>query len=191
MAPLIDSDAALWRLVVVIATVLAAAHAYRKLSPYFAITWFGSGLVFGWFWTTHHAAPEALLLPALLTYLAAALTKGLVEHGRLAGNHVVHVIVTGLLTGVVAMPIESAGAAMGWVLPRGAPDFVGAAVNPAWMGGVSLDVVAQWSLIGTLFYGFYKLLDHIGLGSATQTLLLFVGAPFVVRFAEWTLSQIG
>jgi hypothetical protein len=187
--PLLNLDVGAWRLAVVIGTFLAGAHAYRKLSPYFAIAWFGSGLVFGWFWADQHAAPEALLLPALLTYLAAALTKGLVEGGRFAGNHVVHVLVTGVLTGVVALPVESAGVARGWLLPRGAPAVTGRAVDPEWLGGVPLDAVIQWSLFGTLFYGLYKLLDHIGLGGTMQTVLLFGGMPFVVRFAEWILAQ--
>jgi hypothetical protein len=189
MDPLVHLDAGAWRLAVVLGTFLAGAHAYRKLSPYFAIAWFGSGLVFGWFWTDQHAAPEALLLPAFLTYLAAALTKGLVEGGRFSGNHVVHVIVTGVLTGVVALPVESAGAAMGWVLPRGAARITGGAVDPEWLGSVPLDTVVQWSLVGTLFYGLYKLLDHIGIGSTMQTVLLFGGMPFLVRFAEWVLRQ--
>jgi len=187
--PLVELGPGAWRLAVVVGVFLAGAHAYRKLSPFFAIAWFGAGAVFGWFWTEHHAAPEALLLPAFLTYIAAALTKGLVEGGRFAGNHVVHVLVTGVLTGVVALPVESAGAAMGWVLPRGAPRIFGGALDPEWLGGVPLDAVVQWSLVGTLFYGLYKLLDHIGLGGTMQTVLLFGGMPFLVRFADWLLRQ--
>lgn len=190
MEPLLNLDAEAWRLAVVIGSFLAAAHAYRKLSPYFAIAWFGSGLVFGWFWTGHHAAPEALLLPALLTYLAAALTKGLVEGGRFDGNHLVHVLVTGVLTGVVALPVESAGAVRGWVLPRAAPQITGAWVNPEWLGGVPLGAVLQWSLVGGLFYGLYKLLDHVGLGGLIQTLLLFGSMPLLVRLTEWILGRI-
>jgi hypothetical protein len=191
MEPVLNLDAEAWRVAVIVGTFLAAAHAYRKLTPFFAITWFGSGLVFGWFWTSEHAAPEAILLPAFLIYLAAALTKGLVEHGRFAGNHVVHVLVTGLMTAVVAVPVESAGAAMGWILPRGAPHLAGVPSESGWLGGVKLDEPVQWCLIGMLFYGYYKLLDHIGLGGATQTVLLFGGMPFLIQIAEWLLSQLG
>src|SRR4029450_4006253 len=79
-----------WTLFVTIGTALAFVHAFRKLSPYFAAGWLGGGLVFGWFWTDTRTAPEALLLPVLVTYLAAALTKGIVEQGRFAGNTLVH-----------------------------------------------------------------------------------------------------
>ncbi len=89
-------DAQAWLLFVVLGTFLAGVHAYRKLTPYFAITWFGAGLVFGWFWTENRTHPEALLLPAFVVYLAAAITKGVVERGSLAGNHVVHVLASGI-----------------------------------------------------------------------------------------------
>src|SRR5262249_17796380 len=97
-------DAFAWQLFVAVGTALAFVHAFRKLSPYFAAAWFGSGLVFGWFWTTRHNAPEAVLLPVFVTYLAAALTKGIVEQGRFAGNHLVHVLGAGVFAGLVALP---------------------------------------------------------------------------------------
>jgi hypothetical protein len=176
-----------WRLAVVIGTFLAAVHAYRKLEPYFAVTWFGSGLVFGWFFTEAHTKPEALLLPVLVVYIAAAVTKGIVERGALAGNHVVHVLATGLFAALVALPLESAARAMHWVLPRDAPSVTHGVIKSQWLGGVPGDQLVLWGLVGTLFYGLYKILDHIGLGPVLQTVLLFVGMPFLVMFTEYLL----
>jgi hypothetical protein len=177
-----------WQLAVVIGSFLAAVHAYRKLEPYFAITWFGAGLVFGWFFTAERTHPEALLLPALVVYLAAAVSKGIIERGALAGNHVVHVLATGLFSGLIALPLESAARAMPWVLPRDAPDVFDGAVKPEWLGGVPAGQLVLWSLTGALFYGLYKLLDHIGLGPVLQTVLLFAGMPFLVMFIEYLLG---
>ncbi len=177
-----------WQLAVVIGTFLAGVHAYRKLEPYFAITWFGSGLVFGWFFTEAHTRPEALLLPALVVYLAAAVTKGIVERGAFAGNHVVHVLATGVFAAVIALPLESAARAMHWVLPRDAPNVTHAVIKAQWLGGVPADQLVMWALVGTLFYGLYKLLDHIGLGPVLQTVLLFAGMPFLVKFTDYLLG---
>jgi hypothetical protein len=181
-------DELFWRLAVVVGTFLAGVHAYRKLEPYFAITWFGAGLVFGWFFTEAHTQPEALLLPALVVYLAAALTKGIVEQGALAGNHVAHVLATGLFAAVVALPLESAARAMHWVLPRDAPDVLHGALEPRWLGGVPGEQLVLWSLVGALFYGLYKVLDHVGLGPVLQTVLLFVAMPFLVQFTGYLLA---
>ena len=180
-------DATWWTLFVCLGTALAFVHAYRKLSPYFAVAWFGSGLVFGWFWTTNRTAPEALLLPVFVTYLAAALTKGVVEQGRFAGNHLVHVLCAGLFAGLVALPLEAACATMSWTTPHAAPAMNLAAIDGAWFGGANPATLVQWSLLGTLFYGTYKLLDHIGVGAVVQTIGLFAVMPFLPRFAEFLL----
>ncbi len=168
-----------WQLLLAGGTFLAGVHAFRKLSPYFAITWFGSALVFAWFWTSHDSSPEALLLPGLVVYLGAALSKGLVEQGSLAGNHIVHVLATGVLTGLVALPLESVAIGMNLLTPRDAPLFTPGWLDGAWMGGVSTDLFLQWMLVGAVFYGTYKILDHIGLGSVLQTILLFAVMPFL------------
>lgn len=179
-----DLDLHHYRLFVAGGVFLAATHAYRKLSPYFAITWFGAGLVFGYLWRTGNPMPEVVLLPALVVYLAAAVTKGLVETSeRVAGNHVVHVILTGLFSGVIALPLEASARAMGWPLPRPASRVL-LGVSPDWLGGVTLDAFALWVIVGTLFYGTYKVLDHIGLGKAVQTVLLFGAMPLLVMAAE-------
>lgn len=180
-------DAFAWTVFVAIATALAFVHAFRKLSPYFAAAWFGSGLVFGWFWTTQRTAPEAVLLPVLVTYLAAALTKGVVEQGRFAGNHLVHVLCAGLFAGLVALPLEATCATMGWTTPRGAPVITHGLLDGPWLGGATGDLVVQWSVLGALFYGTYKLLDHIGVGPVVQTIALFGVMPFLPRFAEFLL----
>ena len=190
MSSPVHLDATAWLLAVCIGSFLAATHAYRKLSPYFAIAWFGSGLVFGWSWTASHSAPEAWLLPALVTYLAAAVTKGLVETGRFSGNHVVHVLATGVFTGVVALPLEAAARAMGWTVPREAPRVLPSNWSGPWLGGVPADVVLQWMVVGAAFYGVYKLLDHIGVGAALQTVLLFAAMPFLPRGIEAALRAM-
>ena len=162
-----------YRLLIGASVFLAAVHAYTKLSPYFAITWFGSGLVFGYLWRTGTPMPEVVLLPVVVVYMAAALTKGLVEsRERWRGIHVAHVLVTGLLTGLLALPYESAARAMGWPVPRPASRAL-LGVDASWLGGVTLDAVAMWTILGTFFYGTYKLLDHIGLPRWVQTVLLF------------------
>lgn len=181
---MIDIGEREWRLFVAVATFVAFVHAYRKLSPFFAVTWFGAGLVYGWFWTDHRSSPEALLLPALVVYLAAAVAKGVVERGALAGNHLVHVIAGGAFTGLIALPLESSAAAVGWVTPR-APAFVfWPYAKHTWTGGVPVELILQWMVLGTLFYGTYKLLDHVGLGPAMQTVALFVAMPFLPRLVD-------
>lgn len=188
---MIDIGAPEWRLFVVVATVLAFAHAYRKLSPFFAVTWFGAGLVFGWVYTAHRSAPEALLLPALVVYLAAAVAKGIVERGALAGNHVVHVLAAGVFGGLIALPLESSAAAMGWITPRSPVLRLWALSDHTWTGGVPPELVLQWSVLSTLFYGVYKLLDHVGLGPALQTIALFAAMPFLPRLIEWVMQLFG
>jgi len=177
-----------WRLSVTIGPALAFVHAFRKLSPYFAAAWFGSGLVFGWFWTDTRT-PEALLLPVFVTYLAAALTKGVVEQGRFAGNHLVHVLCAGLFAGLIALPLEAACSAMNWTLPRAAPALHLQVLDGPWLGGASAASVVQWSLLGTLFYGTYKVLDHLGVGPVVQTVALFGVMPFLPRFADFLLRM--
>lgn len=184
----LDADA--WRLAVAVLAFLAAVHAYRKLSPYFAVAWFGSGLVFGWAWSTGAPLPETLLLPVTVIYIAAALTKGLVETGRFSGNHVLHVLLTGLLAATVAAPLEAAARAMGWTLPRAAPDILPAALDGPWLGGVPADAWLVWALAGAGFYGLYKLLDHSGLGATLRTPLLFVAAWFLPRGVDAVLAAL-
>ncbi len=194
LAPLsspLSLDETAWRVFVAAGFFLAFVHAYRKLSPYFAVAWFGSALVFGWFWTSQRTSPEALLLPGLVVYLAAAVTKGVVERGALAGNHVAHVLGAGLFAGLIALPLEAACDAQGWITPRGSPSLTGGALDGPWLGGASADVVIQWSLLGTLFYGTYKLLDHVGIGPVLQTVALFGLMPFLPRGLEAVLGWFG
>jgi hypothetical protein len=203
-------DADSWRLIVAIGVFLVGVHAYCKLSPFFAVTWLGAGLVFGTLWGTQWGAgsrqlpatvrPEVLLLPVLLFYLAAAVTKGLVEtRDRLRGNHVVHVLMTGLFGGLLALPVVCAGRTSGWALPvtgvpvrvsvRGGVGGVGAARGVVSslgvdIGGVPLTVVVGWMVAATAFYGTYKILDHVGLSKPLQTVLLFAAMPFLVQGVE-------
>lgn len=179
--PELELSAEHYRLLVSVSSFLAAVHAWRKLSPYFAACWFGAGLVFGWFWNTGDALPETLLLPALLVYQAAAVTKGLVEtRERVRGNHLFHVLLTGLLTGVLALPWEAAARAMNWSLPRDATRTLWG-VSPDALGGAGLDAALLWALLGTAFYGTYKLLDHTGLPRWLQTLAVFGVMPWLPR----------
>ena len=180
-----------WRLFVALATFVAFVHAYRKLSPFFAVTWFGSGLVFGWFWTTQRSSPEALLLPGLVVYVAAAVAKGLVERGSLAGNHILHVLVAGLCAGVIALPLEAAVLAMNWTTARGPTLVLWPRASHVWTGGVPPELILQWVVVGTAFYATYKLLDHVGLGPAMQTVALFVAMPFLPRLVEAAMGHIG
>ena len=180
-----------WRLFVVVLTVLAFVHAYRKLSPFFAVTWFGAGLIFGWFFTSHRSSPEALLLPALVVYLAAAVAKGIVERGALAGNHVVHVLATGVFGALIALPLESSARSMDWITPRGPSLVLWPFAQHTWTGGVPLELPLQWAVVATLFYGVYKLLDHVGLGAALQTIVLFGAMPFLPRLVEAVMKLLG
>ena len=131
-------------------------------------------------WGGRSSALEVVLLPALVFYMAAAATKGLVEtRPSLAGNHVVHVLATGLFSGVVALPILAAAAAAGWTVPGGTPSLSWTSrLDPDWFGGVDPDRVLLWMVAGTVFYGVYKALDHIGLGRPLQTVAVFGLAPF-------------
>lgn len=167
------------------ATVFAAAHAYRKLSPFFCVSWFGAGWIFAYLWTQARPAPEVVLLPPLVFYLAAALTKGLVEtRASVQGNHLVHVAMTGVLSGVVALPLIAVAGAMGWSVPRPASRVL-LSVNGSWLGGPTLDAVWLWIAAGGVFYGAYKLFDHVGLSRGWQLVLLFGSTPFLVMGAEW------
>ncbi len=178
------------RLFLALGFFFAGAHAYAKLSPYFAATWFGAGLVFGYFWTGRQADLESLLTPALVFYIAAAATKGLVESREgLAGNHVVHVLFTGLFSGIAALPLLACAQLLGVDLP-------GESVGPAFLsdvpasvlGHVSPTLFAAWVVAGTVFYGAYKTLDHVGLGKPLQTIALFVSAAFLPQLVGVVLG---
>lgn len=179
-----------WRAVLVGLTVLAAGHAHCKVSPFFASTWFGACLVFGWFWCDGRGGPEQVLLPGLVIYTAAAITKGLVERRpSLAGAHAVHVVLTGVLSGLVALPYEAVARAQGWPVPRPSSRVL-LGVEPDWLGGVTLDTAAQWGAAGFLVYGTYKVLDHLGLSKAVQVLVLFASMPFVTTGAVWLHARL-
>ncbi|RKY18083.1 MAG: hypothetical protein DRQ55_14250 [Planctomycetota bacterium] len=179
-----------WRLFVVVLTVLAAGHAHVKVSPFFAITWFGAAALFGWFWADGRGGPAVVLLPGLVVYSAAAITKGLVERrASLSGAHSLHVVLTGLLSGLLALPFESLARAMGWPLPRPTGRVL-LGVEASWMGGVTLDTVASWGAAGFLLYGVYKVLDHIGLPRWLQVPALLGSMPFVASAAVWLHGRV-
>jgi len=188
---MIHIGAAEWRLFVVVATLLAFVHAYRKLTPFFAVSWFGAALVFGWFWTSQRSSPEALLLPGLVVYLAAAVAKGVVERGSLAGNHIVHVLAAGVFGGLIAWPLESSARAMGWTLPRGSSLHLWTLPDHAWTSGVPPELLLQWTVLCTLFYGLYKLLDHVGLGATLQIVVLLGAMPFLPRLIDAAMGLFG
>ena len=188
---MIDIGAPEWRLFVAVGTVLCFVHAYRKLSPFFAVTWFGAALIFGWFYTANRSSPEALLLPGMVVYLAAAVAKGVVERGALAGNHVVHVLASGVFGGLIALPLESSAAAMGWTTARSPFLRLWALSDHTWTGGVPPELILQWGVLSTLFYGVYKLLDHVGLGTTLQTIVLFAAMPFLPLLIDWVMRLFG
>lgn len=178
------------RLFLAVGFFLAGAHAHSKLSPFFAATWFGAALVFAWFWSGGDGDVESLLTPGLVFYVAAAATKGLVENReRLAGNHVVHVLITGLISGAVVMPLLAGAQLLGAHLPgeRSGPVFL-SDVPAGWLGHVSPTLVASWVVAGTLFYGVYKILDHVELGKPLQTIAVFVSAAFLPRLVGVVLG---
>ena len=184
MSDLPDLSLAHFQLLLALAVFAAAVHAYRKLSPFFCVTWFGAGLAFGYLWTDARPSAEVLLMPVLVIYLSAALAKGLIEtRGALAGNHLVHVLLTGFLAGLVALPLEAVCQAQGWPVPRPASRALWG-LDPSWLGGPSMDAVWLWACIGLVFYGTYKVLDHIGLSHTWQTPLLFASLPLQVRVIE-------
>lgn len=169
---------------------LAGCHAHLKVSPFFAATWFGSTLVFGWCWAGQRGDPELVLLPGLVVYTAAAVTKGLVEsRPSLAGAHSLHVLLTGLLAGLLALPFEALARPMGWPVPRPAGRLL-LGLDPDWLGGVTLDPVAQWTAVGLVLYGGYKILDHVGLPRWLQVPALFGVMPFLARAAAWLHGQV-
>lgn len=179
-----------FRLFLAIGFLLAGAHAHVKLSPYFASTWFGSGLVFAWFWGGRAPAVETLLMPALVFYVAAAVTKGLVENRpRLAGNHAAHVVIGGVCSGLVALPLLACATLLGAAAPgpTTGPAWLDE-VPAAWLGYVPAPSLAAWIVAGTVFYGAYKILDHIGLGKPLQTVAIFAAAPFLPRVVRAVLG---
>ena len=173
-----------YRLLLVGLTFLAMVHAHTKVSPYFALTWLGSTLLFGWFWAGGRGDPELVLLPCVVVYTAAAVTKGLLETRGMAGIHSLHVVFTGLLSGLLALPILALARAMGWPVPRPVGRVL-LGVEPEYLGGITLDAVAQWVAIGFLVYGVYKVLDHVGLPRWLAVLVLFASMPFVAEGAAW------
>jgi hypothetical protein len=174
----------------VVLAVLCASHAHRQVSPFFAITWWGASLIFGWFWADGRPAPELVLLPGIVIYTAAAVTKGLLEtRPSLAGAHSLHVVMTGVLSGLLALPFESVARAMGWSVPRPAGRTL-LWVKSEWLGGVTLDAAAAWGIAGFLLYGVYKVLDHIGLPKGNQVIALLASMPFVADSAAWLHGRI-
>ncbi len=183
---MIEIDQAGYRLFLAGCFFLAYVHAYRKLSPYFAATWFGAALLFAYRWSGS-GVPELLLLPGVVFYLAAAATKGLVEtRERWQGNHPLHVVITGLFSGVVALPVLASADAMGWpARPGSSPGMPWLdGIPSSWLGGVPGPQVGLWVVAGLVFYGAYKILDHMGLGKPLQTVLVFVVAPLLVPLVE-------
>jgi hypothetical protein len=185
---MIHLDESSWRVIVVVAFALAALHAWTKLSRLFALTWFGAGVEYAWFALGRQATLEALVLPAFVIYLAAALTKGLVERGRFRGNHLLHVVATGVFSGLVVLPLASAAMGMGW---PGTHELGGAAPSGPWIGGVPAGLVVRWVVTGGLFYGTYKLLDHAGLGRLLQVPALAVSMVFLPRLTQMVADAIG
>jgi hypothetical protein len=79
---------------------------------------------------------------------------------------------------------------MGWSTPRGAPGLAHWLSRPDWTGGVPGTLVVQWMLVGTVFYGAYKLLDHAGLGRALQAVLVLAVAPFLPGAVEGLMDVV-
>ena len=147
--------------------VLAIVHAGVKLSSGFAWRWFVGAALFGATWglggrlAAPSAAPLALLVPAFVFYVAAAVTKGIVEStDALAGRHVVHVLMTGVFAVAIAWPHEVLWREGGWV-----------EVSPA-----SARALA-WGVAAFLFYGAYKLVDHARWPAAARVLVLLLAMP--------------
>jgi hypothetical protein len=101
----------------------------------------------------------------------------------------VHVLCAGLFAGLVALPLEAVCATRGWTLPRDAPSLHLQFLDGPWLGGATAGAVVMWSLLGTLFYGTYKVLDHLGVGPVVQTVALFGLMPFLPRFADFLLRM--
>ncbi len=180
--PFLDLEPWHYRAFITICTGLAFVHAHRKLSPYFAATWFGAAGVMSFIWMTGTSPPESFLLPGLVIYMAAAVTKGIVEtRDGVRGNHFVHVVMTGLFTGLLVLPFEAVARAMTWNLPLASPGMI---LGIPELGGVPSGSIAMWMVVGFLFYGTYKVLDHIGLSPALQAVVLFAATPFLAR-ALW------
>jgi hypothetical protein len=181
-------DATGYRLVVALLSLAAGVHAWTKLSPYFAATWFGSAAVFGYLFGEGDALPETVLLPGLVVYMAAAVTKGLVEtRDGVRGNHLVHVLMTGLFSGVLVLPFVVAARASGWALPRDATSAPWD-LDDGWLEALRPDAGLRWCLVGLAFYGSYKLLDHCGLPRGPQTVAVFGVPPLLVWAVDeaWT-----
>lgn len=175
-----------YRVFVAVLTGLAFVHAHRKLSPYFAATWFGAAGTFAWIWAKGVSPPESFLLPGLVVYMAAAITKGVVEtRDGVRGNHFVHVVMTGLFTGLLVLPFEAAARAMTWNLPHYGPGDV---LGLPSLGGVPSGSVVLWMVVGFVFYGTYKVLDHIGIGPAVQAVAVFAVTPFLARVV-WFVQE--
>ena len=181
-------DASDWRWVVAISVFLVGVHAYRKLSPYFAVTWIGAGALFGALWCADgfewpaQVRSEVVLLPVSLFYLAAALTKGIVEtRDRLRGNHFFHVLMTGVFAGLLGLSLKSSADASGFHLQSFGIDGNLLSSSGMEIGGVPLAVGLGWAVAASAFYGIYKLFDHAGLSKPLQTVVLFVSMPFLVQ----------
>lgn len=187
--PLLDATG--YRFVVALLSLTAGVHAWTKLSPYFAATWFGSAAVFGYLFGEGDALPETVLLPGLVVYMAAAVTKGLVEtRDGVRGNHLVHVLMTGVFSGLLVLPFVAAARASDWALPRGRADAPWG-LDDGWLEALHLDAGLRWSLVGLAFYGSYKLLDHSGLSRGLQTVAVFGVPPLLVWAVDEAWSGLG
>ena len=151
----------------VVLVALAALHAWTKLSPRFARRWFGSAVLFGATWTLagRLELPTgdvlALIVPAFVFYVAAAVTKGLVEStDALAGRHVVHVVMTALFAVAIAWPHERLWRERAW-FPTSS----------------EVSIALAWGAAAFVFYGTYKLVDHSTWSQNTQRVALAVAMP--------------
>jgi hypothetical protein len=165
-----------------LANALAFVHAYRKLRRISRRR--GSGAASCRLVLTHPQRARALLLPVLVTYLAAALTKGVVEQG-LRGQPPRARLCAGIFAGFVALPLEAAAATMKWTVPHGAPASTRRDRRP-WFGGAN---PARRAVVAAR----HAVLRHLQAARPhrrrpVRDRGLFVVMLFLPRFAEFLLK---